>query len=67
MGLNDYAHATWLTSPNQDLASVIFWGVGKLNIAFSRLSQGVTPEDVIWRFLYSVDNSIFLTSSQECD
>ena len=49
MGLNEYAHATWLTSPNQDLASVIFLGVGKLDIAFNRLSQGVTPEDVIWR------------------
>ena len=28
MGLNEYAHATWLTSPNQDLASVIFLGSG---------------------------------------
>ena len=37
MGLNEYAHATWLTSPNQDLASVIFLGVGKLDIAFNWL------------------------------
>ena len=49
MGRNEYAHATWLTSLNQDLASVIFLEVGKVDIAFNRLSQGVTPEDVIWR------------------
>ena len=49
IGLNEYAHATWLTSPNQDISLVIFLGLGKPDIAFSRLSQGVTPEDVIWR------------------
>ena len=47
MGLNEYVLATWLTSPNQDFASVIFLGVRKLDIAFSRFSQGVTPEGVI--------------------
>ena len=49
IGLNEYAHATWLTSPNQDLASVMFLGLGKLEIAFSKLLEGVTPVGVIWR------------------
>ena len=49
IGLNEYAHATWLTSPNQDLASVMFLGLGKPEIAFSKLLEGVTPVGVIWR------------------
>ena len=49
IGLNEYTHATWLTSLNQDLASVIFWGNWKLEIEFSKFSLGVTPDDVIWR------------------
>ena len=35
IGLNEYAHATWLTNPNQDLASVILWGAGKLEMVFN--------------------------------
>ena len=69
IGLSEYAHATWLTSPNQDLVLMIFWWAGKLEIAFSKFSQGVTP--VIWRppnwttslaeleFLSVEDNYIF--------
>ena len=43
------AHATWLTSLNQDFAGMIFLGAGKLEIAFSKLSQRVTPDVVIWQ------------------
>ena len=32
IGHKEYAHATWLTSPNQDLVSVIFFGVGKSEV-----------------------------------
>ena len=50
IGLSEYAHTTWLMSMNQDLA-LIFWGAGKLEIAFSKFSQGVTLDDAIWRSL----------------
>ena len=47
IGLKEYAHATWLTNPKQDLASMIFFGVRKLEIVLSKFSDGITPDDVI--------------------
>ena len=48
-GPSEYAQATWLTSPNYDLVSVIVLGPGKFCIACIMDSEGVTPEGVIWR------------------
>ena len=47
-GPSEYAQATWLTSPNHDLASASVFGTGKFSIASSMGLEGVTPEDVIW-------------------
>ena len=43
MGLKEYAYATWLTNPNQHLASVILFRIGKLVIVLNNFSKGVTP------------------------
>ena len=45
-GPSEKAQATWFTNPNHDLASVIFWGVGKSCIAESIDWEGATPEGV---------------------
>ena len=66
IGLNKYAHATWLTSLNQDLA--YFGGVRNLEIAFSKLSQEVTPDCYLEAskldFFSVEDNSIFFAQQQ---
>ena len=47
MGAREYAQATWLTSPNHDLAPVMFLGVGKSRMAVISFSEGVMPVGVI--------------------
>ena len=46
-GDNEYAHATWFTNPNQERASVIDLGDGKLSIESSMELEGETPEAVM--------------------
>ena len=43
-----YSHATWLTSPNQEHASVMFCGLGKSFIAVKILSVSAIPFGVIF-------------------
>ena len=43
---SEKAQATWFTNPNHDLASVMFWGVGKSCIAESIDWEGATREGV---------------------
>ena len=43
-----YVQATWFTRPNHEGESVIFVGVGKFSIAGNNLSDGVTPDRVIY-------------------
>ena len=49
IGLKEYALATSFTCLNQELSSVIFFGIGKFIISFSILSEGVSLDGVIWR------------------
>ena len=42
-----WAQDTWLTKPNQDLASVRLVGVGKFWMALSSFVAGATPDEVI--------------------
>ena len=46
-GYNECAHTTWFTNPNQESASVIDLGDGKLSIASSMEQEGETPEAVM--------------------
>ena len=76
-GPSKYAQATWLTSPNYDLASVNVLWTGKFNMVSSMESVGVIPEGVIWRppkqyyilakleFVLVEYDSIFCTMKQE--
>ena len=47
ISLNEYAHVTWLTKPNHDLASVRSLGVVKSLIPDKMLSDGVNADGVI--------------------
>ena len=49
MGLMAYAHATWFTSPNQDLVPVISLGTGKSVMADRMDSDGAIPVCVSFR------------------
>ena len=48
IGLKEYLHATWLTSPNQEHSSVMFCGFRKSFIAVKILSVGAIPFGVIF-------------------
>ena len=48
IGRKEYSHATCLTSPNQECATVMFCGMGKSFIAVKILSVGVIPFGVIF-------------------
>ena len=43
-----YAHAIWLTSPNQALALLMSFGIGKFAIAPMMWSDGWIPSGVIF-------------------
>ena len=49
MGLMAYAHATWFTSPNQDLAPAMSLGTGKSVMADRMDSDGAIPVCVSFR------------------
>ena len=46
MGLKEYPQATWLPSPNQEQASVMFSGFGNSFMATSHFSDGAIPVGV---------------------
>ena len=52
--LNQYAHVTWLTKPNHDLAPVKSLGIGKSLVADKMLSDRVIPDSVIFIILAGV-------------
>ena len=49
ISLNECDHATSLTKPNHDLAPLRSLGVGKSLVADKMLSDGVIPNDVIFK------------------